>query len=658
MRRLLIAFLIVTCVCAAFGAIAAYAVFFFGLNPFVAQLPTPTPTRLNAATPTPLVIATAPPQANDTLNQLTKIELPVNDSNSIAPRLKGIAPVPFATPTAPRTYKMGDTSTFWVSRDITGTYELVTATLSYSNTHTYIWVERGINATDSDIKKSGDFFENQIYPNDRRYLGSERVPGIDNDPHLFILVTRFRNAAGYITSSDEYPRTIRPYGNEHEMYYVNVNAASPGSTFFNEVGTHEFAHLIHENASSQESSWIREGLGDLTIRLVMSRTTELTFFTRDPNVQLTGFSGDARNLLPYYEGAYLFLAYGLDRFGIDYLRDIVSSGTRDIYSIQHALDLHVNGMRFDDLFADWVVANLVNNSQVANGKYSYKLDRPQINPRILSRLPATSTDSVHEYGTQYYELPATQGDLTVAFHGDTTVPVIPTTAHSGKYFWWGMRADLSDTSLTRSVDLTNVKNATLKFWTWYDIEDSFDYGYVEASGDNGKTWKTLKGTTTTNADPNGANYGNGLTGMSKAIATATSPEWIQEQFDLSAFAGQKVQLRFEYVTDDEYVGAGWAIDDLEIPEINWRDDAETNADWQAHGFARIDNVLPQKYILQVVEFGNDFKVERINLDATNSGTLTINGVGRNVTRIVVAVSGATPVTWESGSYQLTVSSKQ
>src|SRR5512143_2206934 len=100
MRRLLIAFLIVTCVCAAFGAIAAYAVFFFGLNPFVAQLPTPTPTRLNAATPTPLVIATAPPQANDTLNQLTKIELPVNDSNSIAPRLKGIAPVPFATPTA------------------------------------------------------------------------------------------------------------------------------------------------------------------------------------------------------------------------------------------------------------------------------------------------------------------------------------------------------------------------------------------------------------------------------------------------------------------------------------------------------------------------------------------------------------------------------
>ncbi|HEY6040961.1 MAG TPA: hypothetical protein VIX58_02430, partial [Anaerolineae bacterium] len=217
---------------------------------------------------------------------------------------------------------------------------------------------------------------------------------------------------------------------------------------------------------------------------------------------------------------------------------------------------------------------------------------------------------------------------------------------------------LSDTSLTRAVDLTNVKSATLRFWTWYDIEDGFDYGYVEASGDNGKTWKTLKGTTTTNADPNGANYGNGLTGMSKANASGTASEWVQEQFDLSAFAGQKVQLRFEYVTDDEYVGAGWAIDDLEIPEINWGDDAETNADWQAHGFARIDNVLPQKYILQVVEFGNDFKVERINLDATNSGTLTINGVGRNVTRIVVAVSGATPVTWESGSYQLTVSSKQ
>ncbi len=624
---------------------------------FAPATPTPRTGTVTTRTATPFVISTSPPNANDTLGRLLAAELPVNDANSIAPRLKGIALAPFATPGAPLVYAIGDRTSFWVSRDITGSYEFISATLKYQNAHTYIWLENGLDANENNIRRSGEYFENNIYPNDRKYLGSELTPGLDNDPRISILLTRFKNAAGYITSSDEYPRSIRPYSNEREMFYIDTGSVPPNTNSFNEVSAHEFAHLIHVNQNPQESSWIREGLGDLAIRLVISRTTPLDQFAHNPNLQLTGWTDQTPNVLAYYQAAYLFLSYGLDRFGIDYLRVVASSGTRDTNSIQRALDKYANGMRFDDFFADWVVANVVNNPLVANGKYSYKQDRPRITPRQIDDAPATISDRVHQYGTNYYELPDAKSELTLEFRGDAAVPVIPTTAHSGKTFWWSYRADLSDTSLTRAVDLTIAKSATLKFWTWYDTEVGFDYAYVQASSDDGKTWKTLEGKFTTDDDPNGANYGNGLTGKSGAARADRNaePEWVQEQLDLSSFAGRKILLRFEYITDDIYVGAGQAIDDIEIPEIGWRDDAEReSSEWQARGFVRIDNVIPQKFIVQVVEFGGNFKVERLALDASNRGTLTVKGIGGDVTRVIVAVSGATPVTWESANYQLNV----
>lgn len=610
---------------------------------------TPSP---GAAPSAPASVATVAPRlpmpSNDTLDRLLGADIPRNAPLQVVPRLQGKGPVSEATAPAARQFLVGDKSPFWVSRDITGTYELITATLRYANSVVYMWVEDGVALSDADIKKGADTFANQTYPTNHAYFGSEWSPGIDNDPRVFVLNTRFRNAAGYFSSTDEYPSSIRPFSNQHEIFYINSDVIRPGGAAFDAVMAHEFTHMIHWFQNGHEATWITEGLGDMGIRVNKLRPEGLEEFTRQPNLQLTGWTDVPNQSLAYYEASYLLLSFGLDHFGEQFLHDIVSSGTRDIASIQRALDRNAAGLRFDDFFADWVVANVVNNLPAAGDRFSYKVDRPRISPRTISSLPFNTTATVSQYGTQYYALENLNGDVQIDFRGDAVVKAIPPDAHSGKQFWWSHRADMSDTSLTRTVDLSGVKNATLKFWTWYDIEDGFDYAYVTASVDGGKTWKSLPGKRTTNSNPNGANNGNGMTGNSGG-------QWYQEQMDLSPFAGNKTMLRFEYVTDDAYVAPGLALDDLEIPEINWRDDAEReDGGWKALGFVRMDNALPQRFAVQVVQFGKQFRVDQITLDASNSGSLTLKGLGGDISRAIIAVSGRTPITWEKAGFQLSV----
>jgi bacillopeptidase F (M6 metalloprotease family) len=223
------------------------------------------------------------------------------------------------------------------------------------------------------------------------------------------------------------------------------------------------------------------------------------------------------------------------------------------------------------------------------------------------------------------------------------VRLADTDHHGGQYAWWSNRRNMLSSSLTREVDLTGVDAATLEFWTWRDIESHFDYGYVAASTDDGRTWETLPGTTSTDDDPNRANYGHGYT--DKSI------EWTREAVDLSPYAGRTILLRFWYITDPGLNLAGWLIDDISIPEIGLTDDAEEDEHgWVVDGFVRSSNVLPQRYIVQLVEEGPRTTVRRIELDESNRATFEL---GEGTRRATLIVSGATRWTSEPAPYRIT-----
>ena len=58
--------------------------------------------------------------------------------------------------------------------------------------------------------------------------------------------------------------------------------------------------------------------------------------------------------------------------------------------------------------------------------------------------------------------------------------------------------------------------------------------------------------------------------------------WVRESYDLNAYCGGQVTVRFDYVTDDAYTRAGLCVDDLQVAALGWSDDSEqSEAGWRA-----------------------------------------------------------------------------
>jgi len=134
------------------------------------------------------------------------------------------------------------------------------------------------------------------------------------------------------------------------------------------------------------------------------------------------------------------------------------------------------------------------------------------------------------------------------------------TPYKGTHEWWSDRGDSMTTTLTR--DVTLPAGSVLSFWSWWDIEPDFDYGYVEVLPAGSATWQTVKGNITTDDDPYQVNDGNGITGPSIWFP-GNVDGWVPATFDLSAYTGA-VKLRFRYTTDMAATGNGWTWDDLLI----------------------------------------------------------------------------------------------
>src|SRR2546425_8526142 len=97
------------------------------------------------------------------------------------------------------------------------------------------------------------------------------------------------------------------------------------------------------------------------------------------------------------------------------------------------------------------------------------------------------------------------------------------------------------------------------------------------------------------------------------------------------------------------------IDDISIPELNYSDDVENgNGEWKADGFARVNNLLPQKYSAQLIRFGAKTTVERITLGAGNNAQVSLRNFGGELSRAILVISGLTPVTTETTPFDVSI----
>lgn len=158
----------------------------------------------------------------------------------------------------------------------------------------------------------------------------------------------------------------------------------------------------------------------------------------------------------------------------------------------------------------------------------------------------------------------------------------------GDYFYHSGAGNDIDHNMTREITLGAGTN-TLSFMANYHIEGCWDYAYVEVSDDGGSTFEPIETSASTDNNENGQNFGHGITGVSGSPLECDNldpePTWVSVTADLSAYAGQTIQLRFRYWTDGAVVGNGFGVDNIEITGLP-TDGAETEAGWVYDGFAR------------------------------------------------------------------------
>ena len=146
-------------------------------------------------------------------------------------------------------------------------------------------------------------------------------------------------------------------------------------------------------------------------------------------------------------------------------------------------------------------------------------------------------------------------------------------AFGEKYYYSTKGDDLNTTLVSPEFDLTDATTATFDFKTLYDVEFEYDYLYVKAKTASGKEVELdVIGDDDTNGD---------------GSAETTNGEWVDKSYDLSQFAGEKVTLEFNYVTDGGLALDGFALDNATLTmdgNVVFEDGAEGEPQFELDGF--------------------------------------------------------------------------
>ena len=699
---------------------------------------------LEPGTPTPEVVVTRPPVedvSTGTLETLKNSIVPENDPYELACRLKGICNVPETLPPPAAPLETGAQQQFWITNSNTDEHFQIDATLKYITPHTYFWAEDGANVNMDDLKALMDTFENEIYPTDREFFGSEWTPGVDGDPHIYVVYAGNIGAtvAGYFSSADSYNPLVHKYSNGHETYVLGTSQDLADNYTYSTLA-HEFVHMIQFPTDRNDVSWINEGFAELGAFLNGYDVGGADWlYAQNPDLQLNDWAdSNSPDFGPHYGISFLYVTYFLDRFGQDATKALTANPENDLTSVDDTLKtLDITDpatgklITADDVFMDWAVAMFAQDKKVGDGRYAFHNypDAPQTHAtETISTCPANPfSRSVHQYGVDYISIDCpqqiaggsnvkdsnlgllamaiailcviflialvciilvgaiqkkkwgfylgggllfvailigvilfnvankatdnvktedSQSNYTLHFEGATVTGLLPVDAHSAAFSFWSNKGDESDMTLTRAFDLTNVSApVSLSYWTWYDIEEDWDYVYLEVSED-GQNWQIVTTPSGTDTNPTGNSFGWGYTGKTSG--------WIQEEVDLSAYAGKQLQVRFEYVTDAAINGEGFLLDDVSVDAIGYASDFETDdGGWESAGFVRVENLLPQAFRLALIlQGGGETTVQMIEVNADQTADIPLNLQPGETATLVI--TGATRFTREQANYSIEI----
>ncbi|MGY1731552.1 immune inhibitor A domain-containing protein [Geodermatophilus sp. SYSU D01045] len=154
-----------------------------------------------------------------------------------------------------------------------------------------------------------------------------------------------------------------------------------------------------------------------------------------------------------------------------------------------------------------------------------------------------------------------QAQAVIAVLPDREVTTDIGDPYEGEDFWYSGQGDDLDHSMLTPLP---AGATTLTAKVRYDIEQDWDYAYVVYSTDGGKTFTPLATNLSTTTDPNGQNFGHGITG-------STDGEWVDLTASLAGVPAG-AQVGFRYWTDGAATEPGLQVDAVQIggaPATAW-----------------------------------------------------------------------------------------
>ena len=583
---------------------------------------------------------------------------PTRDPVALAQAYRGVGAIPQATPGPVQIPAVGERQTFSVLNVEEITFGAIEAELLAVGDYAYYWFEVSRNLSwpnERSLRETAVAFD-EAYTQVVALFGEPAQLQTAVDPRLHIL-----NAApvtlcgvdpcgllGYYSPDDALPLIVEPNSNEREMFVMNGRYFG-GSGFISTL-IHELRHLVEAGYDKSDADWAVEGSAVLAEDLLgysAGPISRANSFLRNPDQQLNSWTEYDSG--PYYGQGYLLNRYIFNRFGSELYREFAThpaSGLEAITAVAAANNLGFDG---HDLWRDWQIALAIHNRPGAPDVYRLREGVDTAAMTTIRSLPFGVETAVSQSAADYYQLSVPDGSL-LTFNGASRTPLLPVKPASGGTMWAAQRANYSQAQLTRAFDLRDVTHATLHYDVFHDIERGYDFAYVAASADGGQSWQPLVAPNMQGLDPA---HDPGGTAFADRFYTDRSNGWVNEQIDLTPFAGREILLRFEYVTDPILTFHGLALDNIRIPEIGFVDRAEEEQGWTAAGFSRTTGWLAQGWeVWLVTEENGRFIIIPLLPDADGTARHTLQSTGDTPPILIIAAHA--PQTLNPAQYRLTV----
>ncbi|MBS1538847.1 MAG: immune inhibitor A [Bacteroidetes bacterium] len=110
------------------------------------------------------------------------------------------------------------------------------------------------------------------------------------------------------------------------------------------------------------------------------------------------------------------------------------------------------------------------------------------------------------------------------------------------------------------IDVVNARSVSLDFWTRWTIEAKSDFGVVQVSDNDGRTWDNLKSSRMKPA--------TGTPGSKQVAGTfgfdGNFPTWVRQECSLDKYIGKQILLRFGLMSDGQGTHDGIYLRDITL----------------------------------------------------------------------------------------------